>query len=211
MRLHKGKSFLAPPRLFKSDKALYFPNFHGQTLTKDKKLLDTTPVLEGKVSVVSIFSSAWAENQAATFVSEKNNPELHQVIKSSGAAAQLIRINIEENWLKAAIVRFFIPGLRRRLGFDNWGRYFLVVRGVTDDIRDSIGLLNSKVGYTYLLDKECRIRWAGSGRAEGEEKESLVKGVKRLLEDSKPREKVVARAEKIDSGKTESQKAQFVA
>lgn len=211
MRLHKGKSFLAPPRLFKSDKSLYFPNFHGKTLTKDKRLLDTTPVLEGKVSVVSIFSSAWAEGQAATFVSEKNNPELNEVVKSSGGAAQLVQINIEEDWLKAAIVRLFMPGLRKKLGFDNWGRYFLVVRGVTDDMRDTIGLLNSKVGYTYLLDKECRIRWAGSGRAEEDEKESLVKGVKRLLDDSKPPANVAAPAQKIDPVKAESQKARSAA
>ena len=206
MRLHKGKTFLAPPRLFKSDKALYFPNFHGQTLTKDKKLLDTTPVLHGKVSIVSVFSSAWAENQAATFVSEKNNPGLHEVVKGSGGVAQLIRINIEENWLKAAIVRLFMPGLRKRLGFDNWGRYFLVMRGVTDDMRDSIGLLNSKVGYTYLLDGECRIRWAGSGRAEGDEKESLVKGVRRLVEEAKTRQEKFAE-KSIEPEKAGSKKA----
>ncbi|KAG0649940.1 ATPase complex subunit ATP10 [Hyphodiscus hymeniophilus] len=204
MRLHKGKSFLAPPRLFRSDKSLYFPNFHGQTLTKDKKLIDTTPVLAGKVSVVSIFSSAWAEGQAATFVSVQDNPELNQAVKSSGGAAQLVKINIEDNWLKAAIVRFFMGGLRKKLGFDNWGRYFLVVRGVTDDMRDSIGLLNSKVGYTYLLDEQCRIRWAGSGRAEAGEKESLVKGVRRLLEDKK---QVAAPAQKVEPQKVEDQKA----
>ena len=135
MRLHKGKTFLAPPRLFKSDKSLYFPNFHGQTLAKDKTLLDTTPVLQDKVSVVSIFSSAWAENQASTFVAEKLNPALHEVINRSGGAAQLIRINIEENWLKAAMIRLFMPGLRKRLGLESWGRYFLVVKGVTDDMR----------------------------------------------------------------------------
>ena len=209
MRLHKGKSFLAPPRLFKSDKSLYFPNFHGQTLTKDKKITDTTPVLEGKVSVVSIFSSAWAQNQADTFVSEQNNAELNQVIQRSGDAAQVIRINIEENRLKAAIVRFFMGGLRKKFGVDNWGRYFLVVSGVTDDMRDTIGLLNSKVGYTYLLDGQCRIRWAGSGRAEGDEKESLVKGVRRLLEERK--QKAAAPTQKIESQKAETQKAQAAA
>jgi ATPase complex subunit ATP10 len=209
MRLHKGKSFLAPPRLFKSDKALYFPNFHGQTLKKDKRLVDTTPVLEGKVSVVSIFSSAWAEGQADTFVSKKDNAELDQVIQSSGGAAQIVRINIEENWMKAAIVRFFMGGLRKKLGMDNWGRYFLVVRGVTDDMRDTIGLLNSKVGYTYLLDGQCRIRWAGSGRAEGNEKESLVKGVRRLVEERK--QKVAAPTQRIEPQNAESQKARVAA
>ena len=203
MRLHKGKSFLAPSRLFKSDKSLYFPNFHGQTLTRDKQLCDTTPVLAGKVSVVSIFSSAWAEGQAATFVSEKNNPELNKIIQDSGGAAQFLRINIEDNMLKAAIVRFFMGGLRKKLGFDNWGRYFLVVRGVTDEMRSTIALLNSKVGYTYLLDGQCRIRWAGSGRAEGEEKESLVKGVRRLLEE---RKQVAAPTQKFEPEKIEGQK-----
>ncbi|KAE8453714.1 hypothetical protein EG329_009225 [Mollisiaceae sp. DMI_Dod_QoI] len=183
MRLHKGKSFLAPPRLFKAEKALYFPNFQGQTLLKDKSPKDTTPLFEDKISVVSVFSSQWAENQAATFASEKQNPELHDVIKGSGGIAQLVQINVEENALKAWIVRLFMGRLRKKLGKDNWHRYFLVRKGITEDIRDNIGLLNSKVGYTYLLDGECRVRWAGSGPSEGDEKESLVKGVRRLIED----------------------------
>jgi ATPase complex subunit ATP10 len=205
MRLHKGKSFIAPPRLFKSDKSLYFPNFHGQTLTKDKNLFDTTPVLEGKVSVVSVFSSAWAEGQAATFVSEKDNPELNQVIRNSGGEAQLVRINIEDNRLKAAIVRLFMPSLRKKLDLVDWGRYFLVVRGVTDEMRDTIGLLNSKVGYTYLLDSQCRIRWAGSGRAEPEEKDSLVRGMRRLLDERG--QMLAATALEIEPQNAKSQKA----
>lgn len=185
MRLHKGKSFLAPPRLFKGERALYFPNFHGQTLQKDKKLRDTTPAFEDKVSVVSVFSSQWAENQAATFVSDKLNPEIHEVVKGSGGLAQMVQINIEENSLKAFLIRLFMGGLRKKLGAENWGRYFLVRRGVSDEIRDAVGLLNSKVGYTYLLDGECKIRWAASGPAEGDERESLVKSARRLIEEAR--------------------------
>ena len=181
--MHKGKSFLAPPGLFKGEKALYFPNFYGQTLLKDKLHRDTTPLLEDKISVVSVFSSAWAENQAATFASQKNNPELHEIVKNSGGLAQIVRINVEENALKAMVVKLFMPGLRKKLGTENWGRYFLVRKGISDQIRDAVGLLNSKVGYTYLLDGDCRIRWAGSGPCEGEEKEGLVKGTRRLIEE----------------------------
>ena len=184
MRLHKGKSFLAPPRIFKGDRALYFPNFHGQTLQKDKKLRDTTPVLNGNVSIVSVFSSRWAENQSATFASEKLNPELHEVVRNSRGLAQMVQINIEENPLKAFLVRLFMGGLRKRLGADNWGRYFLVRKGISDEIRDAVGLLNSKVGYVYLLDGDCRIRWASSGPAEGDEKDGLVKGARRLIEEA---------------------------
>jgi ATPase complex subunit ATP10 len=194
MRHHKGKSFLAPPRLFKSDKALYFPNLHGQTLVKNTGLSDTTPVLEGIVSVVSVFSSAWAEGQVASFVAEKNNPKLHKVVKESGGVAQMVNINIEENAMKAAIIRLFMPSLRKRITAADWGRYFVVKRGMTNEIRDAIGLLNSKVGYVYLLDGKCRIRWAGSGICEGDEKEGLIKGVRRLIEEAKQRkvEKPVA-------------------
>jgi ATPase complex subunit ATP10 len=158
-------------------------------LLKDKVLRDTTPVLEDKVSVVSVFSSAWAENQAATFASQENNPELHEVVKNSGGLAQIIQINVEDNSLKAMLVKLFMPSLRRRLGVDNWGRYFLVRKGISDQIRDAVGLLNSKVGYTYLLDGECKIRWAGSGLCEGDEKEGLVKGTRRLIEELKTKRK----------------------
>ena len=43
--------------------------------------------------------------------------------------------------------------------------------------RENIGLLNDKGGYVYLVDQECKIRWAGSAIAEPKEKESLVVGM----------------------------------
>ena len=63
-------------------------------------------------------------------------------------------------------------------------------RGLTEDIRDAMGLLNSQVGYVYLLDPECRIRWAGSGYAWPGEVDSLNAGIKRLLEEAKAGQKV---------------------
>jgi ATPase complex subunit ATP10 len=81
------------------------------------------------------------------------------------------------------LVRLFAGSLRRRVGRENWGRYFMVKKGITDEIRESIGVLNSKVGYTYLVDHQCRIRWAGSGSADPGEKEGLVKGMQRVLSE----------------------------
>ncbi len=108
-------------------------------------------------------------------------------MKNSGGAAQFVQINIEENALRSWIIKLFMPNLRMSFGVDNWGKYFLVRRGITNQIRDGVGLLNSKVGYTYLLDGDCKIRWAGSGISEGDEKQGLVKGVRKLIEDSKNR------------------------
>lgn len=194
MRFSKGKTFLAPPRLFKGSHALYFPNLHGETLVKEKEnaMKDTTTVLEGRVSVVTVFSSAWAEAQVASFASLEKNPELMEVLKGGGA--QLVQINVEENALKAGIISLFKGSLRKRVGEENWGRYFVVKKGLSDDARERIGVLNSKVGYVYLLDGECKIRWAGSGVASDEERAGLVRGVRKLIEEAKM-PKVVAKPE----------------
>ena len=70
-------------------------------------------------------------------------------------------------------------------------------------MRDMMGLLNSRVGYVYLLDSRCRIRWAGSGRAEGGEKEGLVRGVGRLLEERRLEEQGLTPMTKGDEAKTD--------
>lgn len=197
MRYEKGKTFIAPAKLFRADKALYFPNLHGITLATPRDPQDTTTVLEDKVSVVSVFSGTWAERQTATFVNEQDNAELHRTLKEGKEVAQQVRINIEDNTLKAGLIRMFMPGLRRQIPEDSHGRYFVIRKGVTEDIKDKIGLLNSKVGYVYLVDRQCKIRWAGSGRAEPSEKEGLVRGVSKLVEEWK-----IARSEAKVSNKS---------
>jgi ATPase complex subunit ATP10 len=182
MAFHRGKSFIAPPRPFKADVSLYFPNFFGRTLLKDdKKGKDTTPRLQGKVSVVTIFSNLWAENQTKTFVGHTSNPDLQRILAENKGTAQLVRVNVEDSWMKATLITLFMGRLRKMYGKDDWDKYFLVRRPVSDEIKEHMGLLNSKVGYVYLVDKECRIRWAGSADAEGDEREGLVKAVQRVL------------------------------
>lgn len=46
-------------------------------------------------------------------------------------------------------------------------------------------MLNTKVGYTYLVDHHCRIRWAGSGTGHPDEVEGLTKGLARLVDEIK--------------------------
>ncbi|PKS06547.1 hypothetical protein jhhlp_007295 [Lomentospora prolificans] len=182
---HDGKSFIAPPRLFRADRALYFPNLFGQTLHKDGLERDTTPQLWGRASVVAIFSSKWGEEQVNSFVSPNENPELRDILNSDPIHGQIVRINVEDNSMKAWIVTMFMGSLRRSLGEENWGRYFLVRKGVTDYVKESIGLLNGKVGYTYLVDPQCRIRWAASGSSLPEEREGLVKGFRKLVGEAR--------------------------
>ncbi|KAF7594103.1 Mitochondrial ATPase complex subunit atp10 [Aspergillus hancockii] len=183
LRYHEGKTFYSGPRLFKRDKALYFPNMHGTTLASPKEAQNTTSQLRGKVSIVNLFSSVWAETQVATFTGPEQNPGLYLALKSGGDLVQKVDINLEENALKAWLVRRFMWRMRGKLPEAQHKRYFLVRKGVTDGIKESIGMMNSKVGYVYLLDENCRIRWAGSGPAEKHELEALNNGVRRLIQE----------------------------
>ncbi|KAK0289336.1 Mitochondrial ATPase complex subunit atp10 [Friedmanniomyces endolithicus] len=217
MRFHQGKVFVAPTRLFRREVALWFPNFFGRTLVK-KKVLErrmglrdgfggygrgTTEVLTGRVSVVSLVGNAWAQRQVETFVGGSVNAELHALLEEHRGLVQRVEINWETNWLKWWILKLFaVPNLRRSRTVEEQGRYFLVKRGVNDIMKEALGVLNDKGGYVYLVDGECRIRWAGSAEAEDRERRSLVEGVKRLVKEAKmPRdvEPPEVRKEKLEA------------
>lgn len=180
-KYRSGKTFMANPRIFKKEAALYFPNLHGETLAE--KSADTTPVLQGKISVVNVYSSQWGEAQAQTFTGKSTNTELQKIISEYPHIAQTVDINIEENSMKAWIIAFFQWRLRAGRPREDWGKYFVIRKGVSERIRETIGLLNGRVGYVYLVDEDCKIRWAGSGNAEGTEMEDLNKGVRKLIGD----------------------------
>lgn len=184
LKYNEGKTFKANPRLFKRDLALYFPNLYGITLASQNKPKDTTTIIRGKISVVSLFSSLWAEQQVATFTDEKHNPGLFKALATdTKSIAQRISINLEESALKAWLVKMFMWRMRQQLPVEQHDRYFLVQRGMTSAMKEAIGMLNSKVGYVYLVDDAGHIRWAGSGPAEPDEKESLNAGLLKLIRE----------------------------
>lgn len=173
---------MANPKLFRADIALYFPNLQGRTLKGANA--DTTDVLTDKVSVLSIFSSQWAEAQKNTFVGDEN-PQLESILQSAKDVAQKVEINMEVNPLRAMVLRMFEWNLRRVIPESDHGKYFIRQRSISNEVRHTIGLLNSKVGYVYLIDGACRIRWAASGGAEGEEREYLNRGLTKLIDEAR--------------------------
>lgn len=185
LRFAEGKTFVSNPRLFKADRALYFPNMRGITLATPKDPQDTTTQLRGSISVVNLFSSVWAESQVATFTGPEQNPGLVEAMASGGRHVQRIDINLEENRLKAFIVKTFMWRMRQKLAKEQHSCYFLVQKGFDQALKETIGMMNSKVGYVYLVDSECRIRWAGSGPAEKSELEGLNAGLRKLIEEKK--------------------------
>ena len=148
---------------------------------------DTTPALLGKISVVGVQSGRWAEEQVDTFLSAQRNPELQQIIASSGGRVQRADINAQSGWAQTMLVRLFKSRIKSMIPQEQWERYFVVKLardvglGLSEQVRDAMGFLNSQVGYVYLLDQKCRIRWAGSGHAWEGEAQSLNAGVSRLL------------------------------
>ncbi|KAF1835505.1 hypothetical protein BDW02DRAFT_567978 [Decorospora gaudefroyi] len=181
-KYRSGKTFMANPRIFKKDAALYFPNFHGDTLAE--KGADTTNVLQGRVSVVSVYSSQWGLSQVETFTAKSTNAELHKILAQHPGVAQMVDVNIEENSMKAWIIALFQWRLKASKAKEDWARYFVVRKGVSERIRETIGLLNGRVGYVYLVDQDCKIRWAGSGDAEGSEMDDLNRGFAKLVADA---------------------------
>lgn len=143
---------------------------------------DTTDVLQGRVSIVLVYSGQWAQSQTDSFLSEAQNPEMVRLLKAQPPSIQKVEINVEETRGRAALVWMFARGLRKIRMSDDWGRYFVVRRGLTEDVRMDMGYVNGKVGYVYLVDWDCRIRWAGSGEAARGEKAGMVASAKRLLD-----------------------------
>ncbi|KAI4188436.1 MAG: hypothetical protein LQ346_005308 [Caloplaca aetnensis] len=184
-KYHQGKTFTAPSRIFRADKSLYLPNMVGSTLAAPKMSSSTTSVLRDRISIVSVYSGRWAEMQTQTFVDEKSHPALAEMMaqdEKQGGPLQKVEVNIEEDWMKAMIIRTFMGGIRRQRREEDWKRYFLIRKGVTDEMREAIGMGNAKVGYVYLVDWLCKIRWAGSANAAEGEKDGLAAGTRRLLE-----------------------------
>lgn len=191
---HKGKSFVANERLFRADKAQYFPNIWGETLAEEGDGpdggRDTTNVLMGKISVVAVKSNQWAAEQVDSFIGKEKNPELQTILDGNSRLAQRVDLNIQGDWARLQFVRLFKSGLRKDIPKERWNKYFIlklprdVRKGLTDDVRDAMGLLNSQVGYVYLLDQQCKIRWAGSAHAWDGEVASLNTGIKKLLQEA---------------------------
>jgi ATPase complex subunit ATP10 len=141
--------------------------------------------MKGKISIVSIVSNMWAKQQVDSFISSKQNPELHSILEENKDLAQMVWLNLESNVLKWWLLRLSASNMRQGLSKKEQRRYFMVRRGVSDIMKEAIGLLNDKVGYVYVVDDECRIRWAGSAEAEPEERESMVRCLQRLIRETK--------------------------
>ena len=184
VRHHRGKSFLATPKLYKAESALYFPNMQGYTLADPKNYeQDTIRVFRGKFTIVRMCCEHWSVEQCDSFTHPKEHPALAaEIERLKDKGLQVVQINIEEDRFRAWLVRWYLSWQREQVPKENWHRWFVITKGANDYMRRDINMPNPKVGQIYLLDRECKIRWAGCGDANDDEKDSLVKAVRKLVE-----------------------------
>lgn len=147
-------------------KALYFPDVLGTAL-KDRSKTSTTSLLRGNVSLLTILTSKISEEHAKSF----HQPVLE--LYGNNPAFRLVQLNLQENTLKAYLVSLFLSSLRSVIPAQFHETYLLSSQSLETQ-RMQLGLHNKHVGYTYLIDQECRIRWAGCGFAEQSERNALI-------------------------------------
>ncbi|KAI0278078.1 ATP10 protein-domain-containing protein [Russula aff. rugulosa BPL654] len=167
IRIHGGKTWMAPNVLIREDKALYFPNIAGSRLDSGVKA-HTTHMCAGKVSVIAMLSTKISELHAESFTKSLNG------LYRKHSIYQYIQINLQENILKSILVSIFLSSLRSKIPPEQHTRY-LVSRQNMEYVREPLGMTNSRIGYVYLVDENLKIRWAACADAKDEEEEALIR------------------------------------
>ncbi|SCV04770.1 LANO_0G12244g1_1 [Lachancea nothofagi CBS 11611] len=193
-RKTKGKLFLSPPSFWKQDKAQYFPHLQGRSLD-DSKNRDVENTLQGKLSVVRIFTSAAGDSLGKSyFQSEDGSDYLQDESSLNGSeeklTTQIVEINLTENYLKALFARLALGQLRSSVPTERHSRYFLADRNqLSFGIREELQINNLYTSYVLVVDPQLKIRWMGCGAADKKEFNLLwrcVRGLKKELSSKLP-------------------------
>lgn len=187
----KGRLFESPPSYFRADKALYFPNIRGKTLTgKRMDLLDI--IDKSKITILRVYSTdAGFEmtndyfkvpNSQDNYLSETGN----RVFEQEFPNAQIVEIILSENISKHLVHTFVTPAkVAKTRPACQHERYLIAMRdtALSRNDREKLLLTNGYSGYVYVLDSNYKIRWAGSGWPVENEVTTLWKSVRHLLKE----------------------------
>ncbi len=124
-------------------------------------------LMQGNISLLCILTSKVSEEHTQSFY----QPALD--LYASHPRFRFVQINLQENKLKAYLLSLFLSSLRAQIP-SPWHETYLLSSQSLELEREPLGLHNKHVGYTYLIDEQCRIRWAGCGFAEPAEANALI-------------------------------------
>lgn len=128
----------------------------------------TTDMFAGKVTLVTILNTRISEEHVNSFV----EPVLNDWEGTPNF--QYLQINHQANVLKSMLLSFVVSSLRRSMSENRWPSYLISSGEWSDlDITGPLGIENKLLGYVYLVDADCKVRWAGNGEATPEEVDYL--------------------------------------
>ncbi|SAM05493.1 hypothetical protein [Absidia glauca] len=165
MRKHGGKMYYASNKLTKPEKAGYMPDFEGSNVNREK--VHTTEKLLGKISLMSFVYAKYGEPHVNSFV----EPFLAKFKGTDGV--QCIELNVQENILKQLVLKAFIPSIRKNLADDRKDNYTFLFKDITKT-RKMLDMTNQYIGYVFLVDEDCKIRWTAHGDATEEELANML-------------------------------------
>ncbi|GJJ15073.1 hypothetical protein Clacol_009348 [Clathrus columnatus] len=174
LRAHEGKTWIAAESLIREDRALYFPDVVGVSLTP-QETAHTTDLCTNRISIISMLSSLRSEEHIASFTAPTLETHL------SNPSFRFIQANLQENPLKGFLVSLFLASIRSRVPKELQSTY-LISRQNMEYLREPLGMVNKHIGYVYLVDHNCKIRWAGCGLAEDSEASALKNCTRVLLQ-----------------------------
>ncbi|KND03244.1 uncharacterized protein SPPG_02297 [Spizellomyces punctatus DAOM BR117] len=167
-----AKLWEAPRRMRNANASPLVPNPQSRTLAGQ-----TTDVMSlvrnKKASLVTFMFSAFGEPHVNSFADRflkefKDVPEV-----------QLVQLNIEENWVKAPVLKMLTPVVRWRVPKDRRDKYLLHYSSIAD-ARRSAGMTNNVLGWVNLVDSQGRIRWQAHGLAKDHELATMIKLTRKL-------------------------------
>ncbi|KAI1310785.1 Mitochondrial ATPase complex subunit atp10 [Mortierella claussenii] len=173
-----SKLWKGTTNMIAADKALYMPNIIGASL-KTSEPVELVDLIRGKISLVAISETRFGEEQIETFM--KPFLEKWPMTNKSNSKVQLVELNIQENPLKAGLVRMMIPFVRKTIPQERHANYMLHYKSIKH-LKDPLSMQNSYLGYVFLVDSNCKIRWGAHGNATDAELKTLLDSVQRLSE-----------------------------
>ncbi|KAF9348572.1 Mitochondrial ATPase complex subunit atp10 [Mortierella sp. AD094] len=172
-----SKLWKATENMISADKALYMPNIIGTSL-KTSEPIELVDIIRGKISLLAISGTRFGEEQIETFLA----PFLKRWPMGEGnSKVQLVELNIQENPLKAGLVRMMVPFVRKTIPEERHANYILHYKSIKH-LKDPLSMPNSYLGYVFLIDSNCKIRWGAHGKGTETEVKTLLDSVQRLSE-----------------------------
>ncbi|KAG0346772.1 Mitochondrial ATPase complex subunit atp10 [Podila minutissima] len=170
-----AKLWKATTSMVNADKALYMPNIVGTSL-KTSEPIELVDVLRGKISLLAISGTRFGEEQIETYM----RPFLTRWPAGS-SKVQMVELNIQENPLKAGLVRMMVPFVKKTIPEERHANYILHYKSIKH-LKEPLSMQNSYLGYVFLVDGNCKIRWGAHGPATETEVKTLLDSVQRLSE-----------------------------